>query len=159
MFSNAKKEATEGEFSNSSNIIGKGTSLEGDLNTAGSLRIEGKVKGSIHAKAKVVLADGSAVEGNIMAQSAEISGKVQGTVKTAGLLTLKPTAVVNGDIVTSKLVFEEGAKFDGKCNMGSPGNDTKLVQTQNVAHKKKEHSLEPTLQKTGPTSKGEKATA
>ncbi|MEM9416944.1 MAG: polymer-forming cytoskeletal protein [Bacteroidota bacterium] len=159
MFSNAKKEITEEELSNSSNIIGKGTSLEGDLNTAGSLRIEGNFRGSIQAKAKVVLADSSVVEGNIMAQNAEVSGKVQGTIKIAGLLTLKPTAVVNGDIITGKLVFEEGAQFDGKCTMGGPVKETSLRQPQNAADKKKERPLDPTLQQANLSQKGAKATA
>ena len=105
------------ELNNSSNIIGKETSLEGNLNTPGSLRVEGKVAGNIKAKAKVVLGETSTVEGDIAAQTAEIGGVVQGTISVSGLLTLKPTAVVNGDIITSKLVFEAGARFNGKVKM------------------------------------------
>ena len=105
------------ELNNSSNIIGKETSLKGNLNTLGSLRVEGKVEGNIKTKAKVVLGETSTVEGDITAQTAEIGGMVQGTISVSGLLTLKPTAVVNGDIMTSKLVFEAGARFNGKCNM------------------------------------------
>ena len=149
---------TEQEFSNSSNIIGKGTSLDGNLTTAGNLRVEGKVGGNIHTKAKVVLGDTSMVEGNIIAQNAEIGGEVQGTIQIAGLLTLKPTAVVNGDIITSKLVFEEGAKFNGQCNMGDPAKATKLAQPQSTAHKKNGSPLEPTIQQASLYKKGEKAT-
>ena len=154
MFSNAKKKMTEEELSNSSNIIGKGTSLDGNLNTTGNLRIEGKVSGSIHTKAKVVLGDTSVVEGNIIAQNAEIGGEVQGTIRISGLLTLKPTAVVNGDIITSKLVFEEGAKFNVKCNMGGPVKETKLAQPQNTSHKKNGSPSELPLQQAHLSQKG-----
>ncbi len=130
MFSNAKKETIKGDVTNSSNIIGKGTSLEGNLNTAGNIRIEGKIIGGINSKAKVVLGDTSTIEGNIIAQNAEIGGEVQGTVRVSGLLTLKATAVVNGDIITSKLVFEEGARFNGKCNMGGPIKEVSTPQAQ-----------------------------
>lgn len=136
MFSSNRKETTEKELLNSSNIIGKGTHLEGNLTTAGNLRLEGKVVGSIHTQSKVVLGGTSVVEGNIIAQNAEIGGSVHGTIGIAGLLILKPTAVVEGDITTSKLVFEEGAKFNGKCNMGSTVKESKTTTAPSAIHQK-----------------------
>ena len=65
------------------------------------------------------------VQGTITAQHAEVAGSVEGTLEITGLLILKATAVVEGDIVTPKLVFEEGAKFNGKCKM-------EVHTTQNV---------------------------
>ena len=125
MFSSKKQTMKEAEAaSQASNIIGKGTQLEGNINTAGNLRIEGKVKGGLQSKAKIVLSDTAVVEGSIVAQNAEIGGEVQGTLQVAGLLLLKPTALVHGDIITSKLVFEEGAKCNGKCNMGGAVKET-----------------------------------
>lgn len=101
-----------------SNIIGQGSHLEGNINTTGNLRIEGRITGGIKTKAKVVLSNTAQVEGNIVAQNAEIGGEVKGTIEVIELLVLKSTAVVWGDIIASKLVFEEGACFDGKCKMG-----------------------------------------
>ncbi len=101
-----------------SNIIGQGSHLEGNIHTTGNLRIEGKITGGIKTKAKVVLSHTAQIEGNIVAQNAEIGGEVKGTIEVLELLVLKSTAAVWGDIVASKLVFEEGACFDGKCKMG-----------------------------------------
>ncbi|AXI24161.1 Polymer-forming cytoskeletal [Cardinium endosymbiont of Sogatella furcifera] len=101
-----------------SNIIGQGSHLEGNINTTGNLRVEGKITGGIKTKAKVVLSHTAQVEGNIVAQNAEIGGEVKGTIEVIELLVLKSTATVWGDIMASKLVFEEGACFDGKCKMG-----------------------------------------
>ena len=143
--SNEKKIAKE--LRESTNIIGKGTTLEGNLHTSGNLRIEGKVIGSIQTKAKAVLGDTSVIEGNITAQHAEISGEIQGTIRVAGLLTLKPTASVNGDIITSKLVFEEGAKFNGKCNMGGPVRAKNLVPPQDKPIIKNHQSPEKDVSK------------
>lgn len=136
MFSSNTKATTEKELLNSSNIIGKGTHLEGNLTTAGNLRLEGKVVGSIHTQSKVVLGGTSVVEGNITAQNAEIGGSVHGTIGITGLLILKPTAVIDGDITTNKLVFEEGAKFNGKCNMNSAVKEPKISTTPSVIHQK-----------------------
>jgi cytoskeletal protein CcmA (bactofilin family) len=154
MFGNAKKEISREELSNSSNIIGKGTSLEGNLNTAGNLRVEGKIGGNIQTKAKVVLGETAVVEGNIIAQTAEISGEVRGTIAVSGLLTLKPTAVINGDITTSKLVFEEGAKFNGKCNMGNSFKETKATQPPTTSYKKNDSPTHPRLQQVTLSQKG-----
>lgn len=148
MFSNTKKEMAQEALSISNNIIGKGTNLEGHLKTAGNLRIEGKVSGSIQTNTKAVLGETSVVEGDITAQTAEIGGEVHGTIKVSGLLILKTTAVVSGDIVTSKLVFEEGAKFNGKCNMGHPPKETKVTQPQIASHQRSSDSIEAVLQQT-----------
>ena len=152
MFSSAKKGIAQEELKNSSNIIGKETSLEGNLNTSGNLRVEGKVGGSIQTKAKVVLGTTSVVNGDIIAQAAEIGGEVQGTVKVSGLLTLKPTAVVNGDIITNKLVFEAGAKFNGKCSMGNLLKEAK--NTQSTSSQKNDSPMDPTLQQIKLSKKG-----
>ncbi|MCU0317915.1 MAG: polymer-forming cytoskeletal protein [Amoebophilaceae bacterium] len=127
-------------------MIGQGTSFEGHLNTAGNIRVEGKVVGSIQTKAKIVLSHTSVVEGNIIAKTAEIGGEVQGAIMVSGLLTLKPTATVKGDIMTSKLVFEEGAKFNGKCSMDSPLKVTGVTQSTAVVHKENSSPVEPILQ-------------
>lgn len=106
------------EISNSSNIIGKGTILEGSIETYGNIRVEGKVIGDIKTKSKVALGQSCHVSGNIRAQNAEVAGEVKGKVEVSDQLILKPTAVVHGDIITNKLIVESGATFNGGCKMG-----------------------------------------
>ena len=55
MFSNTQKEKASGKLHNTNNIVGKETSLRGDLETPGNVRVEGKVEGNIQTKAKLVL--------------------------------------------------------------------------------------------------------
>lgn len=116
-----QKRAAE-EVHTASTHIGKGTTVEGNIETGGNIRIEGKVNGFVRSKAKVALGPVSAVEGNITAQNADIEGDVHGKLEIAELLTLKSTAIVNGDILTGKLVVEPGASFNGNCSMGSARN-------------------------------------
>lgn len=108
-----------------SNIIGQGSHLEGNLNSTGNLRIEGKITGGIQSQAKVVLSHTAQLQGNIVAHNAEIGGEVKGTIEVMELLVLKSTAIVWGDITANKLVFEEGAYFDGKCKMGTKQQEVK----------------------------------
>jgi cytoskeletal protein CcmA (bactofilin family) len=113
------------EISNSSNTIGKGTFLEGNIETHGNIRVEGKVVGNVKSKSKVALGNSSNVQGNIIAQNADIEGEVRGRLEVSELLVLKATAVINGDIVTGKLVVEPGAVFNGTCKMGAAVKDIK----------------------------------
>ncbi len=121
MFNRDKKENTkEAPLSATDlrNIIGKGTIIEGNIETVGNIRIDGKLKGNIKAQSKVALGEGSIVEGDIQAQNAEIEGKVVGILRIQDVLILKPTAVITGDIYTAKLIVEAGAIFNGSCKMG-----------------------------------------
>jgi cytoskeletal protein CcmA (bactofilin family) len=122
--SKEQKRAAE-EISSSSNVIGKGTTIEGNIDTSGNIRIEGKVIGNIKSRAKIALGSGSQVDGNISAQNADIEGHVKGKIEILELLVLKATAVITGDISTGKLVIEPGATFNGSCKMGAGLRDFK----------------------------------
>ena len=125
MFNKEEKKVAD-EISNSSNIIGKGTMVEGSLETYGNIRVEGKVIGNVKTKSKVALGQSSKVEGNILAQNAEVAGEVHGKLEVSDLLLLKPTAVVHGDIITNKLIVESGAAFNGSCKMGVSIKEIKI---------------------------------
>ena len=107
------------EMSSSSNTISKGTTVHGNIETFGNIRIEGKIVGNVTTKSKAALGQSCEMQGNLLALNAEIEGHIQGTVEVAELLILKPTAVIDGDIITNKLVVESGAKFNGGCKMGA----------------------------------------
>ena len=126
MFTSKEQKKVAEEISNSTNTIGKGTVLEGNIETFGNIRIEGKVIGNIKSKSKIALGNSSYVEGNIMAQNADLEGEVKGRIEISEMLILKATAVVHGDIITGKLVVEPGAVFNGSCKMGASVRDIKL---------------------------------
>jgi cytoskeletal protein CcmA (bactofilin family) len=129
--SKEQKRAAE-ENANSSNTIGKGTYLEGNVETYGNIRIEGKVTGNVKSKSKVALGHQSHVQGNILAQNADIEGEVKGKLEITETLVLKATAVINGDIITGKMVVEPGAVFNGTCKMGAVVKDIKIGENNGV---------------------------
>ena len=127
MFTSKEEKRVAEEISNSSNTIGKGTFLEGNVETYGNIRIEGKVTGNVKSKSKVALGPSSFVQGNVIAQNADLEGEVKGRIEVAELLVLKATAVIHGDIVTGKLVVEPGALFNGTCKMGAAVKEIKIA--------------------------------
>lgn len=127
MFTSKEEKRVAEEISNSSNTIGKGTFLEGNVETYGNIRIEGKVTGNVKSKSKVALGPSSFVQGNVIAQNADLEGEVKGRIEIAELLVLKATAVIHGDISTGKLVVEPGALFNGTCKMGAAVKEIKIT--------------------------------
>lgn len=119
MFNRNRETQDTAELSNASTQIMKGTTIEGNIDTFGNLRIEGKVVGNIKSKTKIALGESSYIEGNIAAQNAEIAGEVKGTIDVSDILSLKATANIHGDIVTGKLIVEAGAVWNGTIKMGS----------------------------------------
>ena len=125
MFNKQEQKDTQ-ELSKSTNMIGKGTVIQGNIETFGDLRVDGKLIGDLKTKSKAVFGQSSVVEGNVVAQNAEIEGHVTGTVEVTDVLILKATAVIDGDIVTDKLIVESGALFNGGCKMGVKSREIKI---------------------------------
>lgn len=111
---------------NPTNTISKGTTLQGNIETDANLRIEGRMKGDVKARSTFYVGEGALVEGNITAEIAEIAGEIRGQIEVTNTLLLKPTAIVNGDVITSKMVVEAGAQFNGSCKMGQQASPLKL---------------------------------
>lgn len=117
---------------NTMNVIGKGTTITGDIDTGNDIRIDGKLDGNLFCKAKVILGNTAVLEGNLQASHAEISGEVIGKVEVAEMLTLKASATIHGDINTGKLIIESGAKFNGSCKMGAVSKEVSLNNSDSV---------------------------
>ena len=100
------------------NIIGKSTTLEGTLRSEGNVNILGTIVGNVQVEGRTMLMSGGLVDGELASTSAEIGGTVKGHVVVRERLVLKATAVVEGDIRAGTLVVEDGASFNGRCEMG-----------------------------------------
>jgi cytoskeletal protein CcmA (bactofilin family) len=111
------------------NVIGKGTTVTGDIETSSDIRIDGKLDGNLFCKARVILGQGAILDGNLNASHAELAGEVNGKVEVKEMLTLKSSSTIHGDINTGKLVIEAGAKFNGSCKMGAVSKEVSLNGT------------------------------
>lgn len=107
------------------NSIMEGTVIEGEVRSDSNVRIDGRVKGTINVRGRLIVGASGLVEGDVNCQSSDIEGTVNGKIACQDLLTLKATAKLTGDIHTKKLSIEPGAVFTGNCNMGGGGNAVK----------------------------------
>ncbi len=149
-----------GEYaSNSINLIGATTTINGEVDTESDIRIDGKVNGDINSKAKVVLGESGRVEGNLYCQNADLTGQVQGNVYIKDLLYLKEKSKVDGDIHTKRLVVDKGAQFNGQCKMGEavqPKEHAENINNGREQGKEQQNGAQSTNQQ---QSKSEKATS
>ena len=99
-------------------IIAPGTKVHGDIDTDGTLRVEGAVEGQIKAAKAVVVGKDGVVDGNILTQDAVIGGRVNGTVTAESRLELQATCVIDGEIRARRVKLEEGGKVNGQVAMG-----------------------------------------
>jgi cytoskeletal protein CcmA (bactofilin family) len=99
------------------NMIGKGTSIKGDIRSDGDFRVDGILHGSIQSNGKIVVGVSGSIEGDINCQNADISGQVKAILRVKEMLSLKATSKMTGEVYTSKLAIEPGARFSGTCNM------------------------------------------
>jgi len=100
-------------------IVGAGARLEGNLISAGSMRVDGHVKGQINADGDVTLSPQSQVEADIRAQNVSVAGRFKGNLIVKGKAHLARGGRIDGNITSKTLVVEEGGIFHGQSIMDS----------------------------------------
>lgn len=98
-------------------ILGENSKITGDVESAGTIFIEGIIIGRTHGD-KVILGEKSYVKGDILANNILVAGKTEGRLKGRKRIEVKSTGRVSGEIITRKLSIMEGAIFNGISLMG-----------------------------------------
>ena len=88
--------------------------VRGDLATEGTIRIDGRLEGSITKSDSVVIGAKASVIGNIVAREIVVGGSVEGNITAESRVELDSGAVVLGDIIAGSILTHEGAQIRGK---------------------------------------------
>lgn len=100
-----------------SGFLDKGTNITGELEFAGTLRIDGNFHGSISTSDTLIVGEHAVVHADIRAGEIEIHGQVFGTIEAKRRIEIHPTGRVRGDIHTPVLCTNPGALIDGRIRM------------------------------------------
>ena len=103
-------------------LIGAEATVQGVVSLKGSLRVDGRVEGSISDAQTVVVGAGGVVRGDISAETVVVGGRVVGNITATEFVEVLAQGQVRGDLRSPRLVIEEGGKFNGQCTMD--GGDT-----------------------------------
>ena len=98
-------------------IIGHEAYLEGTLSSKVSLRIHGRVKGTVLCESMVMVDSEGYVEGEIKSYDVFIAGEFKGNVTAKNRVEIAENGKVYGDITTAKIVIDPGVLFEGRCKM------------------------------------------
>ena len=98
-------------------IIGKGTTITGNLQSMGNIRIDGTVDGGVTASGDAVIGASGSVKGDVKAESLTIAGTVKGNVTCDGNLSIHSTGQLVGDVRVHSLNIEDGGIFKGRSEM------------------------------------------
>jgi len=112
------------------NLIGIGTTIEGNVTSNGDIRVDGSLKGTLNTKGKVIIGDSGKINGEVHCKNFELEGSVDGKVFVSELLSLRSRSKLTGEITTNKLAIEPGALFTGKCDMSGSNNLNVEKQTE-----------------------------
>ena len=108
-------------------FVGLNSNFKGDIDTKGTLRIDGSMDGNIHAD-WVILSEKAHFKGDIMAKGIIIGGRIEGNLKAEEIVEIKSKGQVHGDISTNKLSIVEGGVFNGRSSVER--DESKVVELQ-----------------------------
>ena len=108
-------------------IIGPGMTVVGDCSTDGTIRVEGRVEGSIQAGKAVVIGKGGEVDGDVSTQDAVVSGIIKGTLTAQSRIEVQGTARIDGQVNAKRMQLEEGAVLNGAVHVGEAATPEKGV--------------------------------
>ena len=105
-------------------LIGTGTTLTGDIDFTGGLRIDGAVIGNVSASngepSTLVISEQARVAGEIRVSHLVVNGEVEGPVHATDYLELQPKARVKGDVHYRRLEMHVGATVEGRLVVETP---------------------------------------
>jgi cytoskeletal protein CcmA (bactofilin family) len=98
-------------------LIGRHAEIQGCLKLMESVRIDGKVQGSIEApndaSISVVIGPTGEVLGDVRASRIIVAGQVSGNIHAFDRVEVMASALIQGDIRYASLAVEHGAKLLG----------------------------------------------
>ncbi len=118
-----------------SGFIDKDTEIIGDMKFKENFRIDGAFKGKIISGGGLSIGETGEVEADIDVISVAVNGRVKGSIKAKERIEIFSKGRVIGSLAAPKLIIEDGAFFQGSCQMemkslesGTRESETKIVK-------------------------------
>lgn len=113
-----------------SGFIDKETEIIGDIKFKENFRIDGIFKGKILSGGGLIVGETGEVEAEIEVISIAINGRVKGSIKAKEKIEIFSKGRVIGSVVAPKLIIEDGAFFQGSCQMEMKALESKTRETE-----------------------------
>ena len=104
-------------------VIAEQCTLEGDLTTQNSIKIDGRIQGTLRAEGRAIIGETGVIQGDVHAADLLVLGKLEGNV-FAQRLHLQASANIHGNITADSLQVDPGARYHGSVSMRNDGAGT-----------------------------------
>lgn len=104
-------------------FLSRTTSITGKLTSEGTVRIDGRYSGELSIKGDLLIGEEGKVEADVEARNVMVSGELNGNVTASGRVEIVASGKLFGDITVAHLVIDEGAVFQGNCQMNKEAGD------------------------------------
>ncbi len=98
-------------------VVGKGISVQGTVQDAERLVVEGTVEASMIHATELSIAHGGVFKGAVEVEEAEIAGTIDGTLTARSNLIVRATGKVLGTAHYRRLQVEDGGQITGELKM------------------------------------------
>ena len=107
-------------------VVGRGISVQGTVQDAERLVVEGTVEASMIHATELAVAPGGMFKGEVEVEDAEIAGTMNGTLTARGSLIVRATGRVLGTARCRRLQVEDGGQISGQMEMLTDGARAEL---------------------------------
>jgi cytoskeletal protein CcmA (bactofilin family) len=94
-------------------VIDAHLSIQGDIATDGTVRVDGRIDGTLHRADTLIIGAAGVVIGNVEAREVVVGGELTGDLSVRGRVEIQKTATVRGDIRAAAVGLEEGGTVHG----------------------------------------------
>lgn len=102
-------------------VVGRGISVQGTVQDAERLVVEGTVEATMIAATELAIAQGGVFKGEVEVEEAEIAGTIDGTLTARHALHVRETGKVLGTARCRRLQVEDGGQITGRIEMITEG--------------------------------------
>ena len=98
-------------------VVGRGISVQGTVQDAERLVVEGTVEASMIHATELAISPGGVFKGEVEVEDAEVAGTIDGTLTARGSLVVRATGKVLGTARCRRLTVEDGGQITGRIEM------------------------------------------
>jgi cytoskeletal protein CcmA (bactofilin family) len=113
-------------------VVGRGISVQGVVQDAERLVVEGTVEATMIHATELAIAPGGMFKGEVEVEDAEIAGTIDGTLTARGSLVVRGSGKMLGTARCRRLQVEDGGQITGRIEMISDQPQSDLPPRQSA---------------------------
>src|SRR5438552_5717612 len=94
-------------------VINDRLTIRGELDTDGTVRVDGRVEGPTHRAGTLIVGASGFIVGNVEARDVVVAGMIQGNVHASRRLQIEGGGSILGEIRAKSMILLEGATLPG----------------------------------------------